>query len=89
MNGGCPPVSGDGMLALFVLLPATPTTNLLCRCYLCFIEEEREWLNSLFQSTPLLSDSQNLNPSQSSCRGRAQSSLAHGFPKGNLGRLMA
>lgn len=56
MNGGCPPVLGDGMLALFVLFPATPTTNLLCRHYLHFIEEETEWLNSLSQSTQLLSD---------------------------------
>lgn len=56
MNGGCPPVSGDGTLALFVFLPAAPTTNLLGRRYLRFMEEEREWLNSLSQSTPLLSD---------------------------------
>ena len=53
MNGGCPPVSGDGTLDLFVFLPAAPTTNLLGRRYLCFMEEEREWLNSLSQSTPL------------------------------------
>ena len=33
-----------------------PLLNLLCRRYLRFIEEETEWLNSLSQSTQLLSD---------------------------------
>ena len=56
MNGDCPPLPGEGTLALFVLFPAAPATNLLCRRYLRFIEEETEWLSSLSQSTQLLSD---------------------------------